>query len=104
MIAELCLIAIALLAGIPAVRLIDFHAEPRRRGAGFLRVSAPPREPSSRAGEALLIGIGICAAMLAILPWQRWILITAIVIIAAAAFRPQRIKFDASFLLLLFLL
>src|SRR6266571_987712 len=46
------------------------HAEPRRRG-----------------GESLLIGIGICAATLAILPWSRWVIVGAILIIAAIAFR-----------------
>jgi hypothetical protein len=104
MIAELCFIALALLAGISVARLIDFHAEPRRRGAGFLRPSASPREPVPRVGEGLLLGIAICVATLAILPWQRWIVVTAILVIAAAAFRPRAFKVNASLLLLLLLI
>jgi hypothetical protein len=88
MIPELSFIALALIAGLPLT----------------LRVSAPPREPSSRLGEGLLIGIAICAATLAILPWSRWIVVTAIVIIAAAAFRPQRFKLNPGLLLLALLI
>jgi hypothetical protein len=87
MIPELSFVALALFVGISVTRLIDVHAEPRKRGEslGFLRASAPPREPSSRAGEGMLIGIGICAATLAILPWSRWIVISAILVIAGIA-------------------
>jgi len=106
MIAELCAFGLAFLVGISLVRLVDFHAEPRRRGENRapLRVSASPREPSSRAGEALLIGIGVCAATLAILPWSRGIVVTAIVIIAAAAFRPRRLQLNPGLLLLALLI
>jgi hypothetical protein len=69
MIPELSFIALALLAGLPIA----------------LRASASPREPSSRVGEGLLIGIAICAATLAILPWSRWIVVTAILLIAGIA-------------------
>jgi hypothetical protein len=55
-------------------------------------------------GEGLLIGIAICAATLTILPWSRWIVVTAILIIAAAAFRPKPFKLNPSFLLLALLL
>jgi hypothetical protein len=82
MIAELCFIALALAVGLPLA----------------LRVSAPPREPSSRVGEGLLIGIAICAATLTILPWSKWILVTAVLAIAAAAFRPRPFKVNASLL------
>jgi hypothetical protein len=88
MIPEISFIALALLVGLPL----------------SLRVSAPPREPSSRAGEALLLGIGICAATLTFLPWSRWIVIPAILIIAAAAFRPRPFKLNPSLLLLALLL
>ncbi|HEV7427729.1 MAG TPA: hypothetical protein VGQ46_15305 [Thermoanaerobaculia bacterium] len=84
MIAELAWLILALAAGLPLV----------------LRLSAPPREPSSRVGEALLIGIAICAATLAILPWQRWIVVIAILIIAAAAFRPRPFKVNAGLVIL----
>jgi len=70
MIPELAFIALALIVGLPLT----------------LRVSAPPREPSSRVGEGLLIGIAICAATLAFFPWARWIVITAILLIAAIVF------------------
>ena len=40
-----------------------------------LRLSPSPRDPSSRVGEGLLLGIGVCAATLALLPWSRWIVI-----------------------------
>jgi hypothetical protein len=52
----------------------------------------------------MLIGIGICAAMLAILPWSRLVVVTAILIIAAAAFRPRPFKVNASVLLLALLI
>jgi hypothetical protein len=70
MIPELSFIALALIAGLPPV----------------LRLSPSPREPSSRVGEGMLIGIAICAATLAILPWSRWIVIPAILLIAGVAF------------------
>jgi hypothetical protein len=76
MIAELCFIVLALAVGLPL----------------SLRLSPSPREPSSRLGEALLLGIGICATTLAVLPWSRWIVIAVILAIAAAAFRPRRFK------------
>jgi hypothetical protein len=88
MIAELCWLMLALIAGLPL----------------SLRLSASPREPSSRAGEGLLIGIGVSAAMLALLPWQRWMAVTAIVVIAAAAFRPRRFKITPGILILLLIL
>jgi hypothetical protein len=50
------------------------HAEARRRG-----------------GESVLIGIGVCAATLAVLPWSRWVIVGAILIIAVVVFR--RIRF-----------
>jgi hypothetical protein len=55
-------------------------------------------------GEGLLVGIAICGALLAILPWSRSILIIAILIIAAAAFRPQRFKLTPGILIVLLLL
>ncbi len=88
MIAELSFIALALIAGLPLV----------------LRLSPSPREPSSRAGEGILIGIAICAATLTILPWSRWIVVTAILIIAAATFRPRPFKLNPGLLLLALLL
>jgi hypothetical protein len=69
MIAELCFVALALFAGLPLT----------------LHLSASPREPSSRAGEGLLIGIAICASTLTLLPWSRWIVIPAILLIAGVA-------------------
>jgi hypothetical protein len=76
---------------------------PRRgvENGDSLRVPAPPREPSSRVGEGLLIGIAICAALLAVLPWSRPILIIAILVITAVAFRPQRFKLSPGILILL---
>jgi hypothetical protein len=88
MIAELCWLMLALIAGLSL----------------SLRLSASPREPSSRAGEGLLLGIGVSAAMLALLPWQRWMAVTAIVVIAAAAFRPRRFKITPGILILLLIL
>jgi hypothetical protein len=76
MIAEACWFGLALIVGLPLT----------------LRVSAPPREPSSRVGEGLLIGIGICAATLALLPWSRWIVIAAILLIAAIAFAQHAVE------------
>lgn len=84
MIAEACWLGLALIIGLPLT----------------LRLSAPPRDPSSRVGEGMLIGIAICAASLAILPWSRWIVVTAILIIAVAAFRPQRFKLNPSLLII----
>jgi hypothetical protein len=84
MIPELCAFGLALIVGLPLV----------------LRLSPSPREPSSRVGEGLLIGVGICAATLAILPWSKWIVVTAILIIAAATFRPRPFKLNPSLLLL----
>jgi len=69
MIAEACFILLALAVGLPLT----------------LRLSASPREPFSRVGEGLLIGIAICAATLTLLPWSRWIVIAAILLIAAIA-------------------
>jgi len=46
------------------------HAEARRRG-----------------GESVLIGIGVCAATLAILPWSRWVIGGVILIVAVIALR-----------------
>jgi hypothetical protein len=98
MIAELCWLLLALITGLSLT----------------LRLSPSPRAPSSRAGEGLLIGIAICAATLAILPWQRWIVISAILLIAGmtfvrraaepAAVQPaSRRRYDAILLLLLIL-
>jgi hypothetical protein len=69
MIAELSFITLALAVGLPLA----------------LRASAPPREPFSRAGEGMLLGTGICAATLVVLPWSRWIVIAAILLVAAIA-------------------
>ena len=69
MIAEACFLVLALAIGLPLT----------------LRLSAPPREPVPRAGEGLLIGIAICAATLTLLPWSRWIVIPAVLLIAAIA-------------------
>jgi hypothetical protein len=88
MIPELSFIALALITGLPLA----------------LRLSPSPREPSSRVGEGMLIGIGVCAATLALLPWSRWIVVTAIVIVAAAAFRPRRFKLNPNLLLLALLI
>ena len=87
MIAELSFIALVLLAGVPLV----------------LRLSQYSPEPSSRVGEGILLGMAVCAATLAILPWQRWIVVTVIVIVAAAAFRPRRIELNPGWLVLLLL-
>jgi len=67
MIAEACFIVLALAVGLPLT----------------LRLSAPPRE--NAVGEGLLLGIAICAATLTLLPWSRWIVIAAILLIAAIA-------------------
>lgn len=75
MIAELCAIALALAVGIPLA----------------LRASAPPRETVPGMGEGFLLGIGVCAAMLAILPWSRWIIVAAILVLAIVSFRPARL-------------
>jgi len=69
MIAEACFLVLALAVGLPLT----------------LRLSASPREPVPRAGEGLLIGIAICAATLTLLPWSRWIVIPAVLLIAAIA-------------------
>ena len=39
-----------------------------------------------RVGESLLIGIGVCAAMLAVLPWSRWVIGAAVLLIAVVTF------------------
>lgn len=67
MIAEACFIVLALAVGLPLT----------------LRLSAPPRE--NAVGEGLLLGIAICAATLTLLPWSRWIVIAAILLIAGVA-------------------
>ena len=70
MIPELCAVALALAVGIPL--------------ASSLRVSASPRDNVSLlTGEGLLLGIGICAAMPALLPWSRWFIVPTLLIIAA---------------------
>jgi hypothetical protein len=73
MIPELCFIALALLVGLPLV----------------LRLSASPREPVPRAGEGLLLGIAICSTTLTLFPWSRWIVIPAILLVAAIAWRTR---------------
>ena len=70
MIAELCAIAIALAIGIPLARMLD------REGAA-----------SRVVGEGFLLGVGVCAAMLAVLPWWRMIIVVALVVIAAVSWR-----------------
>jgi hypothetical protein len=85
MIPELCWLLLALVTGLSLT----------------LRLSPSPRDPSSRAGEGMLIGIALCAATLALLPWQRWIVLTAIVVITAATFRPRRFKITPGILILL---
>jgi hypothetical protein len=52
----------------------------------------------------MLIGIAICAATLTLLPWSRWIVVAAILAIAAATFRPRPFKVNASLLVLALLL
>ncbi len=72
MIAESCTIALALAVGIPLARLVT-----------SLRASASPRDNTSLLiGEGLLLGIGICAAMPAMLPWSRWFIVPALLVIA----------------------
>lgn len=71
MIAELCAIGLALAMGVPLA-----HAETRRRGE---------RPGSLLIGEGLLLGIGVCAATLAILPWSRPLIVAALLLIAAIA-------------------
>jgi len=67
---ELSAVALALAVGIPL--------------ASSLRVSASPRDNVSLlTGEGLLLGIGICAAMPALLPWSRWFIVPVLLIIAA---------------------
>jgi hypothetical protein len=87
-IAELCAIALVLAVGVPLARMLDRHAEPRSReeNIGSLRGSAPPRDNVPLpVGEGTLLGIGICAAMLAVLPWSRWLIVAALLVIAGAA-------------------
>lgn len=88
MIAELCWLGLALIVGLPLA----------------LRLSPSPRESVPRVGEGLLLGIGICAATLALLPWSLWIVVAAVLAIAAAAFRPRAFKVDASLLIVALLL
>ncbi|HEX7681005.1 MAG TPA: hypothetical protein VF713_22905 [Thermoanaerobaculia bacterium] len=72
MIPELCAMALALAVGIPLARMLN-----------SLRVSASPRDNVSLlTGEGLLLGIGICAAMPALLPWSRWFIVPALLVIA----------------------
>jgi len=90
MIAEACFIALALAVGLPLT----------------LRLSAPPREPVPRVGEGVLLGIAICTATLAILPWSRWIVIATILLIAAIAWKrvfTPRPRYDALLILALLL-
>jgi hypothetical protein len=69
---ELCAVAIALAVGIPLARMLN-----------SLRVSASPRDSVSLlTGEGLLLGIGICAATPALLPWSRWFVVPALLVIA----------------------
>jgi hypothetical protein len=70
---ELCAIALALAVGIPLARMLN-----------SLRVSASPRDNVSLLiGEGLLLGIGICAAMPAVLPWSRWFVVPVLLVLAA---------------------
>jgi hypothetical protein len=72
LIPELFALAIALAAGIPL--------------ALSLRSSASPRDNVSLlTGEGLLLGIGTCAALTAVLPWSRWFVVPALLIVAAVA-------------------
>jgi hypothetical protein len=89
MIAEVCWLALALAVGLPLT----------------LRLSAPPREPVLRVGEGLLLGIAICATALALLPWSRWIVIPAILLIAAFGWIRAEVnpRYDALLVLALLL-
>jgi len=90
MIAEACFIALALAVGLPLA----------------LRLSAPPREHVLRVGESVLLGIAICATTLTLLPWSRWIVIAAILLIAAIAWKRivlPRPRYDALIVLALLL-
>jgi hypothetical protein len=93
-IAELCALALILAVGIPLAQMLD-HAE-TRRGGETLRASAPPRETVSLsriAGEGFLLGAGICAAMLAVLPWSRTIIVIPLLLIAGvSAWRARSTK------------
>ncbi|HXA16196.1 MAG TPA: hypothetical protein VN380_04350 [Thermoanaerobaculia bacterium] len=75
MIPELCALALALAVGIPLARMLN-----------SLRASASPRDNVSLlTGEGLLLGIGICAALLAVLPWSRLFIVPALLVIAVVA-------------------
>jgi hypothetical protein len=68
MIAELAAVVLALAVGVPLARMLD------RDG------------PASRViGEGLLLGIGVCAALLCVVLWSRGILVVLLVTIAAVA-------------------
>ncbi|HXH38958.1 MAG TPA: hypothetical protein VNN08_10045 [Thermoanaerobaculia bacterium] len=68
MIAELIAIGLALAAGVPLARLLD------RDG------------PASRLiGEGVLLGIGVCAALLCVMPWSRGMMILPQLVIAGGA-------------------
>jgi hypothetical protein len=72
---ELCALALALAVGIPLARMLN-----------SLRASASPRDNVSLlTGEGLLLGIGICAALLAVLPWSRLFIVPALLVIAVVA-------------------
>jgi hypothetical protein len=67
-IAELAAVALAVTVGVPLARMLD------RDG------------PASRViGEGMLLGIGICAAMLCLVPWSRGIVVVPLVLIAGVA-------------------
>jgi len=66
MIAELCGFALMLAVGIPLAMILK-------------------RENGVRVGEGFLLGAGVCAAMLAILPWSRGIVVVVLVILAGVA-------------------
>ncbi|MDP9360241.1 MAG: hypothetical protein M3P29_02190, partial [Acidobacteriota bacterium] len=72
MIAELCAVALAVAVGFPLARWLD------RDGP-----------PSRLIGEGALLGFGVCAAMLAILPWSRPIIV--VLLLAIAGVSAQRI-------------
>lgn len=70
MIAELAAVALALAVGIPLARMLD------RDGPA-----------SGVVGEGLLVGLGVCAALLCVVPWSRVVVVLLMLIALAAAQR-----------------
>jgi hypothetical protein len=67
-IAELAAVAVALAVGVPLARMLD------RDG------------PASRViGEGMLLGIGVCAASLCVVPWWRGTVVVLLLVIAGGA-------------------